>query len=59
MAGPVLLVFYLGVGSFIHLATLVRIIQLMILMEGVQAIFAARKILAKIVKYATVIGLLG
>jgi len=58
-AGPILLIFYLGVGSFIHLATLFRLIQLMILMEGVTAIFAARKILAKIIKYATLIGLLG
>lgn len=58
-AGPVLLIFYLGVGSFVHLATLYRIIQLLIMMEGVQAIFAARKILARLIKYATLIGLLG
>jgi len=58
-AGPILLIFYLGVGSFIHLATLFRLLQLMIFIEGVGAIFAARKIFAKIVKYATIVGLLG
>ncbi len=57
-AGPVLLVIFVGVGSFVHLATLVRIILLMALMEGVQLIFAARKILARIIRYATLIGLL-
>ncbi len=34
------------------------IILLMALMEGVQLIFAARKILARIIRYATLIGLL-
>lgn len=57
-AAPVLLVVFVGVGAFVHLATLVRIIFLMALMEGVQLIFAARKILARIIRYATLIGLL-
>lgn len=57
-AGPVLLVVFLGVGAFVHLATLVRIIFLMLVMEGVKLIFAARKILARIIRYATLIGLL-
>lgn len=58
-AGPILLMFYLGVGSFIHLATLFRIIQLMIMLELVKAIFAVRKIIARLIKYATLVGLLG
>jgi len=58
-AGPILLIFYLGVGSFMHLATLMRIIGLMLMMEGVKALFSARKIVAKLIKYATLIGLLG
>ncbi len=58
-AGPILLIFYLGVGSFIHLATLFRIILLLLMIEGVKAILAYRKIVAKIIKYATLIGLLG
>ncbi len=58
-AGPILLMFYLGVGSFIHLATLVRIIQLLFTMEVVKAIFAVRKLIAKMIKYATLVGLLG
>jgi len=58
-AGPILLIFYLGVGSFIHLATLLRIIMLILMIEGVKALFSARKIVAKLIKYATLIGLLG
>jgi hypothetical protein len=58
-AGPILLIFYLGVGSFIHLATLFRIILLILMMEGVKGILAFRKIVAKIIKYATLVGLLG
>jgi len=58
-AGPILLIFYLGVGSFIHLATLFRIILLMLMIEGVKALLAYRKIVAKLIRYATLIGLLG
>lgn len=58
-AGPILLIFYLGVGSFVHLATLFRIILLLLMMEGVKGILAYRKIVARIIKYATLVGLLG
>ena len=57
-AGPVLLVFYLSVGSFIHLATLFRIVQLLIVMETIKGIFAVRALIAKFLKWATIIGAL-
>ena len=57
-AGPILLIFYLSVGSFVHLATLFRIVQLLIVMETIKGIFAVRALIAKFVKWATIIGAL-
>jgi len=56
-AGPVLLVFYIGVGSMIHLATLYRIITLMIEIEFVKGLLAFRKIIARIIKLVALLGL--
>ncbi len=58
-AHAVLAVFFVGVGAVIHLGTLLRIILLIVMMEGVRALIAARKIIAKLIKFATLIGLLG
>ncbi len=58
-AHAVLAVMFVGVGAVIHLGTLLRIIMLIILIEGVKALIAGRKIIAKLIKFATLIGLLG
>ncbi len=55
----VLTVFFVGVGAIIHLATLLRIIMLMLMIEGVRALIAARKIMARLIKLAASFGLLG
>jgi Disaggregatase related repeat len=56
-AGPILAIIFLGVGEFIHLGTIVRIIQLLFMMTAVQAFMALRKILAKLIKLAISVGL--
>lgn len=56
---PILGLVFLTAGSFLHLGTLVRIIGLLILVESVKGLLAARRILARMVKLATLIGLLG
>ena len=57
-AHPVLVVMFVGVGAFIHLATLYRIVTLMLLIEGVKGLIAGFKILQRLLKYASGIGLL-
>jgi hypothetical protein len=58
-AGPILGLVFITAGSFVHLATLFRIIGLMMLIESVRALIAFRKIMARLIKLATLIGLLG
>jgi hypothetical protein len=57
-AQPILTVVFIGAGAFVNLATLVRLILLMVVMETVQLIFAARKIVAKLIKIGLLVGLL-
>ncbi len=57
--GPVTDIVFLSVGSFIHLETLARIIGLMIVIEGFNAFFAIRKLIAKLIRLAAFAGLLG
>jgi len=58
-AHAVLAVFFLGVGAIIHLGTLLRIVMLMLMIEGVKALIAIRKIIARLIKLAATFGLLG
>jgi hypothetical protein len=58
-AGPILGLFYIAVGSFIHLGTLFKIIQLLLLIQLVHLILASRKIIARLIKLGASFGLLG
>lgn len=58
-AHAVLAVFFVGVGAIIHLGTLLRIVMLMLMIEGVKALIAIRKIIARLIKLAATFGLLG
>jgi hypothetical protein len=58
-AHAVLALLFVGVGAIIHLGTLLRIIMLMLMIEGVKALIAARKIMARLIKLAVSFGLLG
>lgn len=58
-AAPAFGLLFISVGSFLHLGTIFKVIQLLLLMALVQLFLAGRRMIARLIKLGATFGLSG